>query len=143
MSLKRSEYWPFPGLLARLARVRLARVIAANRTGRTTDVRRLAGVLACARAASGHTGRSAAEKRDEVAPFQLKDWHFAPTGQGRTAYRIGDDRVRASLRCGISLWPWSGGQKPRPSQPHHVSFRRQRTLGRASIRWSSRPTLLR
>jgi hypothetical protein len=35
------------------------------------------------------------------------------------------------------------GQKPRPSQPRHVSFRRQRTLDRASIRWSCRPTLLR
>src|SRR5271166_1146505 len=29
-----------------------------------------------------------------------------------------------------------------PSQPRHVSFRRLRTLVRASIRWSSRPTLL-
>jgi hypothetical protein len=35
------------------------------------------------------------------------------------------------------------GQKPHPSQPRHVSFRRLRTLDRASIRWSSRPTLLR
>jgi hypothetical protein len=39
--------------------------------------------------------------------------------------------------------PTSGwGQKRRPSQPRHVSFRRLRTLVRASIRWSSRPTLL-
>src|ERR1700730_4198155 len=34
------------------------------------------------------------------------------------------------------------GQKRRPGQPRHVSFGRLRTLGRASIRWSSRPTLL-
>jgi transposase len=40
--------------------------------------------------------------------------NFAATDQGRIAYRIGDDRVRASLHCGISLWPWSGlGQNPR------------------------------
>jgi hypothetical protein len=37
----------------------------------------------------------------------------------------------------------AAGQKRRSSQPRHVSFRRQRTLVRASIRWSSRPTLLR
>jgi hypothetical protein len=30
----------------------------------------------------------------------------------------------------------SSGQKRRPSQPHHVSFRRLRTWVRASIRWS-------
>jgi hypothetical protein len=29
------------------------------------------------------------------------------------------------------------GQKPRPSQPRHVSFHRLRTLVRASIRWST------
>ena len=31
----------------------------------------------------------------------------------------------------------ASGQKPRPIQPHHVAFRRQRTLVRASIRWSA------
>jgi hypothetical protein len=47
------------------------------------------------------------------------------------------------LRCGISTRLMSlVGQKPRPSQPRHVSFRRLRTLVRANIRWSSRPTLL-
>jgi hypothetical protein len=34
------------------------------------------------------------------------------------------------------------GQKQRPSQPRHVSFRRLRTLVHENIRWSSRPTLL-
>jgi Sel1 repeat len=29
------------------------------------------------------------------------------------------------------------GQKPRPSQPRHVSFHPLRTLDRASIRWST------
>jgi hypothetical protein len=50
-------------------------------------------------------------------------------------------RPNPSVCCGAAK---SGlGQKPRPSRPRHVSFRRLRTLVRASIRWSSRPTLLR
>jgi hypothetical protein len=40
---------------------------------------------------------------------------------------------RNALICGLV----SNGQKRRPSQPRHVSFRQLRTLIRASIRWSN------
>src|SRR5262249_44132597 len=43
----------------------------------------------------------AAEQRYKVAPFQLKDWHFGPTCQGQTAYRIGCDQVRACCAAGF------------------------------------------
>src|SRR5262249_3892333 len=41
-----------------------------------------------------------AEQRDELAPFQLIEWHSVPTSQGRfVGYRTGGDQSAGNLAC--------------------------------------------
>jgi hypothetical protein len=54
----------------------------------------------CALAASGH----AAEQRDELATFQLIEWHSAPASQGQIAgYRI-DHSQSADILNLVNRW---------------------------------------
>jgi hypothetical protein len=49
--------------------------------------------------------RSTAEKRDEVAAFQLIEWHSAPASQGQIArYRI-DHSQSADILNLVNRWP--------------------------------------
>ena len=47
--------------------------------------------------------RRAAEKRNELTPLQLTELHTLSLARMSQTYRIGEDQVRGSLRCGISI----------------------------------------
>jgi hypothetical protein len=55
--------------------------------------------------------RSAAERPDELAPVSIELHHSV------AAYRIGEDEVRGSLQCGISIWRMTVVGQTRPSWP--------------------------
>ena len=82
--------------------------------------------VCCAFAASGPRRRRTAEQRYEVAPFQLTELHTLSPSDFRGSIADWRGSVRCLLQCGILVGLMSAaGQKPRPSQPRHVSFRQQ------------------